>query len=231
VVIRIVVLLVVVIAACVVLSRVSVVGPSGLNPPKPAPEPRRPDRRVSSDADELVRSWRVLGPVAMVGAAGCALIAVSTFLPDPLVMPRVVVVSCFAGTIPLVMLSIATFAELKRTGRSVLSTMESAAPDAWPLAAVLLAAFLLIAFTGLGAPSGDPQARDGRYFLNNHGVLTEISREQHERYETLKRRTIAGSAGGLYTPGIALGLYSHGRSDASRRSAPGRGRRRHGRRP
>jgi hypothetical protein len=223
-VIEIVVLAVIVIAACAVLSRISIVGPTGLNPPKP--EPRQPEpARVSSDGDELAHGWRILGPVAMVGAGGCALIAASTFLPDPLVMPRAVVVACFATALPLLVLSFATFADLRRKRRSILSTMESVAPDAWPTAAIVLGVFLLVALTGAGAPSGDPKVRDGEYFLNNHGVLTEISRDEYERYETLKRRTLAGVIGGLYTPGIALGLYAHGLGDASHQSVSRRGRR------
>lgn len=214
-VVRVVVLAVIVVAACAVLSRVGVVGPMGLDPPKPASGPRGSARHVSSDAGELERSWRVLGPVAMVGAAGCALIAVTTLLPDPLVMPRAVIAVCAGAALVLLVLSVATFMSWKRMNRNVLSTMECAAPDPWPLAAVLLAVFLVIALTGLGAPGGAPQARDGRYFLNNHGVLTEISSDEYERYEALRRRMLAGGIGGLYTPGFALGLYAH-RRGASR---------------
>lgn len=215
------VLVVIVIAACVVLSRVSIVGSTGLNPPKPVPEPEPLDpdgRRVSSDNQGLVDSWRVLGPVAIVCAGGCAVIAVSTFFPDPLVVPQAVVVLCAVAALPLTALSVATLKALKGKGRSVLSTMESVAPYAWPLAAIALGVFLLIALTGVGGPSGDPQVRDGRYVLNNHGVLTEISRDEYEKYEALSRRIVAGGIGGLYTPAIALGLYARRRSNVSRRS-------------
>jgi amino acid transporter len=208
--ITVVVLVVIVLAACVVLSRIGVVGPTALQPLEPAAA-HPPGARASADGDGVVALWRVCGPIAIVGAVGAVAVVASTFLPDSLAMPRSVVATVAVGAFLLLVLAVATvIAMRRRRRRSVLSTIESVAPDAWPLAAVVVVMFGVVWLTSLGAPSGDPMERDGRYYLNNHAVLTEITRDEYERYETLSRRGVAALTGALYCPGIVLGLYAHG---------------------
>lgn len=214
--ITVVVLAVIVLAACVVLSRISVVGPTALHPPEPAAAHPR-GARASADGDDLVALWRVCGPIAIAGTIGSAAIAASTFLPDSLAMPRSVVATVAVGAFLLLVLAVATVIAMRRgRRRSVLSTIESVAPDAWPLAAIVVVVFGFVWLTSLGAPSGDPMERDGRYYLNNHAVLTEITRDEYERYETLSRRGGAALTGALYCPGIVLGLYARAHEQRGR---------------
>jgi len=174
------------------------------------------DARASAGADPAVAIWLVWGPVAVLGAAGCAVIAATTFLSEPLVVPRWVVVAVVVPALPICLISVATGLRMKRERRSILSTIESVSPSAWPAAALLFAAFAVIALTGFGGPAGDPTIRHGRYFLVSHGVATPISRGQYEKYELLERRSEAGVGGGLYTPGIALGMYMRERHRRSK---------------
>jgi hypothetical protein len=222
------VLVVATLAACVVWSRVGIVGPTALRPPEPTKRAKRGRAQEPPREADLAALWLVLGPVAAVGAAGCAVVGASTFLRDGLVVPRAAVVACFATALPLVATYAVTVGQLKQKRRSVLSTIESGAPDAWPTGAILLVAFFFMALTGAGGPSGDATERDGRYFLNNHGVHTPISQDEYERYETLERRTIAGIIGAGYAPGIALGMYAYGlrNRDRERDRHRGPGRRR-----
>jgi hypothetical protein len=213
--IGIVVVVVAVVAACVLLARFNIVSPTApdQSPSRPSP---RPAARPSPGADPAVAVWLVCGPVAMVGAAGCAVIAATTFLPDPLAVPRWVVVAVALPVLPICLLSVVTARRMRRKHRSVLSTIESVAPNAWPIAALLFAAFAVITLTSFGGPAGDPTIRHGRYYLVSHGVATPITREQYARYEPLERRSEAGVCGGLYSPGIALGMYMRERHRRSK---------------
>lgn len=206
-VVGVIVLVLATVAACVVFSRVGIVGPTALDPP---PTPTRPrGRREQPEEADLVGLWRVVGPVAMAGACGCGIVVVTTFLPNSLVLPRLVLIVCTVMLFPVMFLLVGTVSQMRRKHRNVLSRIETVAPAAWPLAALLIAAFAVAGLTGATGPTGDPDIRDGRYVLTYRGVVTEtISREEYERYESLKRRLIAGGTGALYAPGIALGLYA-----------------------
>jgi hypothetical protein len=208
-VVGVIVLVVMVVAACLVFSRVGIVGPTALDPPKPTRPQGRPEPPEEAD---LVGLWRFFGPVAMMGASGCGVVVVSTFLPYSLVLPRALVVVWSVVLFPVMFLFVGTVSQMRRKRRNVLSRIEAAAPAAWPLAALLIAVFAVAGLTGATGPSGDAEIRDGRYVLTYRGVVTEIiSRDEYERYETLERRLIAGGTGALYAPGIALGLYARKR--------------------
>lgn len=161
---------------------------------------------MADDQDGLTATWMLAGPVAVLSTVGCAVVVAASFVPVEI--PDAFAVAACLGALPVLLLSIVTLARMQRRRRDVLSTIEKVAPAAWPLAGLLFVLFWIAAATSIAGSEGDPRARDGRYFVVEHGVSTEISRDEYERQVVLHQRAIAGGAGALYGPGVGLGLYS-----------------------
>jgi hypothetical protein len=73
------------------------------------------------------------------------------------------------------------------------------------LAFVMWLTVMLTIFTG---PAGQPTARDGRYFLSNHGEETEIDRDEYDRAVASWSRGFAAGSTVFYT--VAAGLSRYG---------------------
>jgi hypothetical protein len=68
-------------------------------------------------------------------------------------------------------------------------------------------AMWVAAISSFVGPSGDPSTRDGRYFLTNHGEVTEVSRSEYDRAVTSSTRGFASVACAFHSMAFVLCLY------------------------
>jgi hypothetical protein len=56
-------------------------------------------------------------------------------------------------------------------------------------------------------PGGQPEKRDGRYFENNHGQITEISRQEYDSAVASWTRGFASGASAFFVLAAAASRY------------------------
>jgi hypothetical protein len=69
------------------------------------------------------------------------------------------------------------------------------------------AMWLTMVITFFTGAAGQPTARDGRYFLNNHGQETEISLEEYDRAVSQSTRAFAAGAAVFYALAATASHY------------------------
>lgn len=168
--------------------------------------------------------WRVLGPLAVLGAVACvATVVVSrgAGAPRPPVAGVVAVVGLAAGC---AVYGVVTFVRLARD-RPLLAHVHGLSPPALPTGVVLLAALWLP--VALGDYEGKPEIDGDRYYVVDGRTHIEVPRERYEEAVVDHRRLQAAVTGAALVPGVVLGLcaWGVGREREVRRSSRG-GRRR-----
>jgi hypothetical protein len=79
----------------------------------------------------------------------------------------------------------------------------------------LFGALWLAAASSFFGLSGQPTERDGRYYLNNHGEVNEVSRSEYDKAENSQTRLFAAVPGALLMTAAMLSRYGGPTPDPS----------------
>jgi hypothetical protein len=160
---------------------------------------------------------------------GCAaLLAVgTTFLPGAPFVPEGIVMTLFVLVFPV--FGAALVRDVVPMGRvrsrqrasSVRGMFQSSAADRRAMRVLwstvptsvkvtfvsVLFAMWLAGMSSFSGPRGQPTQEDGRYFLVNHGTITEVSEGDYDRAVTLGTRGFASGAVAFYAMAALLSEY------------------------
>jgi hypothetical protein len=162
--------------------------------------------------------------VALALGAFAFAIVVTTFLPGSPYVSDEIVGTLFVFVFPV--LGAAIFREAgtlqrSRSGRST-DTPRRARTDSGGLRRLLsrvpqplrigfhvffFAMWLAALSSFVAGPSGQPIERDGRYFLNDHGELTEISQDEYDHARSTWARTFAAVPAAFFATAALLSAY------------------------
>ena len=170
-----------------------------------------------------------LRPITLWAAAVCGSItlvaALTTFLPGAPYVPEGVVMTLFVLVFPIYgvafvreMIPINRVQRAQRaagerrwwqgTDRALFRRLLDPIPRTVRMAFVGL--FFLLWLSGMSSfagPAGQPTERDGHYFLNNHGTVTEVSEEEYERALTYQTRGFASGATAFFALSMILSRF------------------------
>jgi hypothetical protein len=138
---------------------------------------------------------------ALVGFAWCVVVLVQSvspggpYLSTPVVLVSMLPVIAVFG-ITVVRLVIEFGSDL-RDRRQLWRTISAVPPWAIAASAVAFAGFWLVGATSIVGMPGQPERGDGGYSINNHGVVSEISRDEYLTLTGREHRIFIGVAGGF----------------------------------
>jgi hypothetical protein len=163
---------------------------------------------------EQGRGWRDVWerwalPVALVGVVVAGAVTASTFLADPPTVPAVVKVLLFLGIFPL---HLGTIFVLRESGEAPTDALRRLPPLVLAVAAAMFMAFALAGMTAVLGKSGATERHDGRYFLNDHGEISEITKDDYEQRRAGSARSSAAIPGAFYVAGAAVALLARAES-------------------
>ena len=158
----------------------------------------------------LDRVWAVALPAAAVSFAVSGVVVALSFLPgDPLV-PDGLVFLLFFGVFPVHLGSVVTMVRFQ-DGRRWFRGGERAlhrALSPWQRVATSVAfgACWLLVLLSFFQIDGQAERHDGRYYLSNHGDLTEVGRDEYIEQRKLQQRAFSAGPAGFYVVAIGAGL-------------------------
>jgi hypothetical protein len=158
---------------------------------------------------DLDRFWRVAAPVAAVALAVDGLLLASTFLPGDPPLPDGLAYALFCIMFPVhigTVLSMIQVGDGRRTPlrHTVLFGALSRAERA-VLSGIVGACALLAALSFLGS-DGQAEQHDGRYYLSDHGTLTEVSHEEYAEQRKLGQRASIAIPAVFCAVGVGVGI-------------------------
>lgn len=172
--------------------------------------------------DALDRLRPAMMWAAAVSGSITLIAAMTTFLPGAPYVPEGIVMTLFVlvfpiygvafvrDVIPLNRMQRAQPAADKRrwwqrSDRNLLRRLLDPIPR-WIRVAFVCLSFLLwlSLMSSFAGPAGAPTAEDDRYFLNNHGKMTEVSKDEYDRAVAYSTRTFASGATIFYAFALVL---------------------------
>jgi hypothetical protein len=152
-------------------------------------------------------------PVGMVGAVVCAALAASTYLLGAPYVPAGVAALLFVGIFPLHLGTVFMLRELSPERRNLRGVLRRLPPAVVALTAVGFVGFWLIAMASLLGDAGSTEERDGRFYANDHGELTEITEDEYDERRAAESRLFAAVPGAFYAVGAAVGFLARTEAD------------------
>ncbi len=162
---------------------------------------------------------------ALVGAVFAIVAVATSFLPNAPYVPMGMVMVLFVVVFPVYgaafLREMIPFSRLQRaqraagtrkwwqgTDRGLMKQLTAPVPKPVRVGFVVLFVVLWLAMMSSSTgPAGQPSTHDGRYFLNNHGDVTEVSRSKYDDAVATSTRGFAAGAAAFYSLGFIMCLY------------------------
>ena len=168
---------------------------------------------------DIDRWWRFALPAAAIGCAVCGLVAAWSLLAGQALVPEPLVFPLFFGVFPVHVCTLIWWFRRRAAGpsahlgfRDVLQELTTG----WRvLLGAVMALFVLAPLLTAPRLRGGPVERDGRYFLNSHGELTEVSRDDYLRHQSYSQVTFTAFPGLFYAAGVGAGIAQRRRPSES----------------